>query len=95
MLTAGPFTAKYGADVSLSSGWEVWLLPGFSVEQGATLDVNVCGQSLCKTSGSPMPAGCHSCVDKICADYPTCCNDAFNAVCLEKVNSICGLTCEQ
>ena len=95
MLTAGPFTAKYGADVSLSSGWEVWLLPGFSVEQGATLDVNVCGQSLCKTSGSPMPAGCHSCVDRICADYPTCCNDAFNAVCLEKVNSICGLTCEQ
>jgi hypothetical protein len=95
MLTAEQFIVEPGADVSISSGWEVWLLPGFSVEQGATLNVNVCGQSLCETSATPMPAGCHSCVDKICADYPTCCSEGFDAMCLEKVSSTCGLTCEE
>lgn len=94
ILTAEQFTAESGADVSISSGWEVWLLPGFSVEQGATLNVNVCGQSLCETSATPMPAGCHSCVDQICANDSTCCSEDFDALCLEKVNSICGLTCQ-
>ncbi len=72
MLSLRSFTARSRLDVSLSSGWEVWLLTGSLLNrQGATLDVNVCGQSLCRASGSPMPAGYDSCVDKICNDYPT------------------------
>lgn len=93
-LKVGPFIAEFGADVSISSGWEVWLLPGFTVEQGATLNANVCGQSLCETSAWPMPAGCHSCIDQICASDSNCCTEDFDDSCLDKVNSICGLVCE-
>jgi len=95
ILTLGPsFTAEAGADVTLSSGWEIALLPGFSVEQGATLNANVCGQSLCLTSLNPMPYGCHSCVDQICDIDATCCTDDFDAACLDMVDTVCGLVCE-
>lgn len=94
ILTVGSFVAELGADVSLSSGWELWLLPGFTVEQGATLNANVCGQSLCETSTSPMPSGCHSCVDLVCANDSSCCTESFDDSCLDQVNSVCGLVCE-
>ena len=95
MLILGPdFIAGSGATVSVNSGWEIDFLPGFIVETGATLRANVCGQSLCMISGSPMPSGCHSCVDQICGIDPSCCDTEFNASCLEKVNTVCGLVCE-
>jgi hypothetical protein len=95
ILVVGPsFTAEDGASITLSSGWEIWLMPSFSINQGATLNANVCGQSLCAISLYPMPLGCHSCVDLICADTPSCCSEAFDAECLAKVNTICGLVCE-
>jgi hypothetical protein len=95
ILAVGPsFIAEDGASVFLSSGWEIWFMPGFSVEPGATLNASVCGQSLCATSPYPMPLGCHSCVDLICADTPSCCSEAFDAECLAKVNTVCSLVCE-
>jgi len=95
MLILGPdFVAGSGATVSVNSGWEIDFLPGFIVETGATLRANVCGQSLCMISAFPMPDGCHSCVDQICAIDSACCNSEFGASCLEKVSSVCGLVCE-
>ncbi len=95
ILVLGPnFIAADGASVSVSSGWEIMLMPGFTVEQGATLEANVCGQSLCMTSDSPMPYGCHSCVDQICDRDRFCCYDEFDQVCLDMVDTICGLVCE-
>ena len=95
ILLLGPdFIAAEGANLSINSGWEITLMPGFSVEQGATLKANVCGQSLCMTSESPMPNGCHSCVDQICDIEPSCCGDAFNQSCLDMVDTVCELVCE-
>jgi len=95
ILVLGPdFTAADGSNVSANSGWDIEFLPGFKVEQGATLKASVCGQSLCMTSPDPMPYGCHSCVDQICDMEPTCCELEFDQSCLDKVSEVCGLLCE-
>ena len=95
ILVVGPdFIAADGSNISVNSGWEIDFLPGFIVEQGATLNANVCGQSLCLTSPSPMPLGCHSCIDLICASEPACCELEFDELCLEKVDTVCHLVCE-
>ena len=91
----GPdFIAADGSNVSVSSGWEIDFLPGFIVEQGAILNTNVCGQSLCMISALPMPYGCHSCVNMICDSDPFCCRDEFDGMRLNKVDTTCGLVCE-
>lgn len=95
ILVLGPdFIVADSANVSANSGWEIDFLPGFTVELGATLNANVCGQSLCLTSPSPMPYGCHSCVDQICDIEPACCALEFDQACLDMVGSECGLVCE-
>lgn len=94
-LVVGPdFIAADGSNLSVNSGREINFLTGFKVEHGATLNANVCGQSLCMTSILPMPYGCHTCIDQICAIDPNCCTKEFNQTCLDKVNSECGLVCE-
>jgi hypothetical protein len=95
ILVVGPeYLAQDGASVFLSGGWEIWFIPGFTVENGASLSAEVCGQSLCKTSPSPMPFGCHSCVVQICDIDPACCDTAFDQDCVDEVNTVCGLVCE-
>ncbi len=95
ILALGPdFVAEGDASVRVSAGWEIEFLPGFSIATGASMSANTCGQSLCMTSESPMPYGCHSCVDQICDSNPECCDDEFSAACLEKVESVCNLVCE-
>lgn len=94
-LVFGPdFIAANGSSVSANSGREIGFLPGFLVESGASLNAKVCGQSLCMTSPSPMPDGCHSCVDQICDINPGCCATEFNQACLDLVGTACGLVCE-
>jgi len=95
ILVLGPdFVAADGSNVSASSGWEIEFLAGFHIERGATLDANVCGQSLCMVSDAPMPYGCHSCVVQVCDIDPTCCSLDFDQACLDRVGSVCGLACE-
>lgn len=95
ILAIGPdFIAAAGSNISANSGWEIEFLPGFILEQGATLRANVCGQSLCMTSPSPMPVGCHTCVDQICAIDSSCCELEFDGACLDKVDTVCGLVCD-
>jgi len=94
-LVIGPdYLAENGADVTFSSGLGVWLKPGLLVEKGATLDIYVCGQSLCAISQDPMPYGCHSCVSQICTSDPSCCTTGFDQTCLDSVSTVCGLVCE-
>ena len=99
-LTIGPdYTAEFDAGVIFSGGLTVEFLPGESgvrIEQGAIIDIDVCGQSLCEISDDPMPSGCHSCVEQICGKLETayCCETGFNATCVEKVGTLCGLTCQ-
>jgi hypothetical protein len=95
ILVLGPdFIAADGSNITANSGWEINFIPGFLVEQGATLDATVCGQSLCTTSPDPMPLGCHTCVDQICDSEPFCCAVEFDQACLDKVDTICGLVCD-
>lgn len=95
ILVLGPdFIAADGSNITTNSGWEIDFLPGFLVQQGATLKANVCGQSLCMTSSDPMPYGCHTCVNQICDIDPSCCSIVFDQECLDKVSSDCGLVCE-
>ena len=82
------------ANVSANSGLDIKFRVGFLVETGATLNANVCGQSLCETSASPMPYGCHSCVDQICAEDSTCCTVEFDETCLDMVDTVCSLVCD-
>jgi hypothetical protein len=94
-LVVGPgFSANAGASVILSSGLGILFMPDFVVEQGATLDAGVCGQSLCETGVSPMPQACHSCVLQICDIDPACCDTAWDQSCVDKVSSVCNLACE-
>ena len=94
-LIVGPaFIAENGASVMLSSGQNIMFVPEFTINQGAILDADICSQSLCKTSTSPMPYGCHSCVVQICDIDPECCDTAFDQACLDKVYAVCGLSCE-
>ena len=96
ILSLGPdYIAADGSNVTANSGWEIDFQPGFTVEAGATLNANVCGQSLCETSTSPMPLGCHSCVDLICASDAFCCILAFDQTCLAKVDTDCHLVCRE
>lgn len=95
VLVLGPdFIATDGAAVSANSGWEIHFMPEFLVEHGATFSANVCGQSLCELSDSPMPQACHSCVNSICAQNSACCETAFDQTCLDMVYSVCNLVCE-
>ena len=95
ILSLGPdYIATDGSNVTANSGWEIDFETGFTIEQGATFKANVCGQSLCIVSPNPMPPGCHSCVDQICAIDASCCGVAFNQSCLDKVDTVCGLVCE-
>ena len=99
-LTIGPdYTAEFDAAVIFSGGLTIEFIPGESgmrIEQGAIIGIEVCGQSLCEVSDDPMPNGCHSCVDQICGNIETayCCETGFDLTCVEKVNSVCGLTCQ-
>ena len=95
ILSLGPdYIAADGSNVIANSGWEIDFLPGFTVEPGATLNASVCGQSLCLESTTPMPYGCHSCVNMICDIDDFCCRGEFDAQCLVKVETVCGLICE-
>jgi uncharacterized repeat protein (TIGR01451 family) len=87
-------TIEAGSETMLSSGLEIYFLPDFRVNFGGILDVEVCGQSLCEVSDQPMPDGCHSCVVQICDIDPDCCGSAFSQACVDKVSSVCELTCE-
>ena len=94
LLMIGSFIAEAGASITLSSGLNIVFEPDFLIEQGATMEANVCGQSLCEISASPMPDGCHSCVTAICDVDAACCDTAFDQACLDKVDTVCGLVCE-
>jgi hypothetical protein len=56
-----------------------------------------CTHPLC-TEGAPLFAGCDdppispSCTNAICAADPACCSTAWDATCVEKVDSVCGYT---
>jgi len=78
----------------LSAGWEVEFETNFNLEPGSSMNANVCGQSLCQTSPSAMPDGCHSCVTDICNLDSSCCTTAWDQTCVDEVSSICGLTCQ-
>jgi hypothetical protein len=95
ILAFGPdYTVANGANVAANSGWEIEFLSGFTIELGATLNANVCGQSLCLASPNPMPYGCHSCVDQICDSDATCCSLAFDQTCVDMLYSLCNRACE-
>ena len=88
------FTAAAGAVLRLSAGSDVVLEPGVAAENGASMEVNVCGQSLCATSTKPMPAECHPCIEQICLLDANCCTAGFDQACVDQVDSVCGLVCE-
>jgi len=95
ILSVGPdYSADNNANITLSSGWEIEFQTNFSLEPGSSLNANICGQSLCLTSPSPMPDGCHSCVTLICAINLACCTTTWDQTCVDQVNWICGLNCE-
>jgi hypothetical protein len=51
-----------------------------------------CGRDIC-LQGSALPASCDPCVGSIGAADPYCTATAWDAICVEKVTSVCGRTC--
>jgi len=94
LVVDSDFYVPDGTSVFLSSGWQIEFKGGATVETGAIVNADVCGQSLCETSPDPMPYGCHSCVVQICDIEPACCTDKYDQSCLDKVNTVCELVCE-
>jgi hypothetical protein len=96
-LSIGPnYTAESGADVFWSGGTEIRIFPDTRIEEGATGTAATCGQSLCEASTEPMPQGCNSCVDAICAVDDFCCGagDGFyDSLCVLQVEATCNLSC--
>jgi subtilisin family serine protease len=93
VVEAGPaLTVEDTASVTLQGGKTVILFDGFQVESGGSLKVVTCGHSLCAT-GLKLIAGCHDCVDAICAVDAFCCATAWDSICVGEVLSVCGLTC--
>lgn len=51
-----------------------------------------CGHDLCR-AGTKATSGCDSCATSICQADPFCCNNQWDALCVQEVNSICGRSC--
>jgi hypothetical protein len=51
-----------------------------------------CGHDLC-LAGTKATSGCDSCATSICQADPFCCNNQWDAQCVQEVNSICGRSC--
>lgn len=94
LFTESGFQATSLATVILAGGEGVTINPNFTLDTGAIMQVKVCGQSLCQVSSEPMENGCHSCVTDICSIDSSCCTDAFSQACLDKVSTVCNLTCQ-
>lgn len=51
-----------------------------------------CAHDKCYEGGK-LAAACDPCVGKICAADPYCCNTAWDSICVDEVNSLCGKNC--
>jgi hypothetical protein len=61
---------------------------------GAKCDTDPpCAHDKCY-SGDPLLSGCDPCVAQICAVDSTCCTSGWTQQCVDKVTSVCGLSCE-
>lgn len=49
-----------------------------------------CLHSYCK-AGGPLPRGCDPCVKKVCDVDPSCCGNAWDAVCVGEVSTLCDV----
>jgi len=60
-------------------------------------EVGSCEHSQCEL-GLPMTSGCDAaysnCVAQICAVDQFCCTNAWDQICVDQVQSVCGLICE-
>ena len=54
----------------------------------------ICAHNPCRTSTQPLNAACDTCVGKICAAYPDCCNVGWTQVCVDSVQTICTKRCD-
>jgi hypothetical protein len=65
-----------------------WIGPG----RGTTADCSAqsCSHSKC-VAGSALSAACDTCVGRICAADPFCCDNQWDSICVGRVASDCGL----
>ena len=52
-----------------------------------------CGHDICEAGPSLVP-GCDACAKGICDEDPYCCEEAWDALCVAEVASICAATCD-
>lgn len=53
-----------------------------------------CPFDLCTSPGLPQVNGCDPCVTQVCAADPFCCNNQWDGICVNEVETVCGLaTC--
>jgi hypothetical protein len=51
-----------------------------------------CAHLVC-TIGTLLTSGCHPCVTTICGVDPFCCNNSWDAACVNQVGTLCELAC--
>ncbi len=53
---------------------------------------NTCAHPECAVGG-PLDAACSSCVSALCEKDDYCCTTAWDALCTDEVNDVCGFDC--
>ena len=91
--TVGPnLTLLNPANLRVYGGDRVVFENGFSAQQNTSLTAGVCGYDLCSLGGF-RAATCMPCVGDICAVDPWCCSISWDIICVDEVESVCGLDC--
>jgi hypothetical protein len=52
-----------------------------------------CAHSIC-AAGGKLTANCDPCATKVCAADSYCCNNSWDATCVQEVESVCGQSCQ-
>ncbi len=71
-----------------TEGWFVDAIAVVGSEAGAS-----CAHDVCEP-GDPLDPTCSTCVETVCAADPYCCTTAWDALCVEEAQTLCGATCE-
>ncbi len=78
----------------------IWYVDLLDLYEGKEIDCTVvgpvdppsCAHDLCETGGL-LSATCDDCVEDICVVDPFCCNNSWDNLCVNQVQSVCGQSC--
>jgi len=86
------YAAPNGSSANMKIGCRDYLIQQNWVNQGSgfcALKLPTCGHDVCATGGA-IASTCNQCVTDVCAHDPYCCNNSWDAACVNEVATYCG-----